>query len=303
MKKSIVLIFAAAFLAPGVTAYAATPADSNGVPFGDGFPGGHYYVLNIIGKQGSFTCPQPEYADGLQVYGNVIFIPRDKGNGPVTVLMESGDKGPKGAQDTATLEVTDWCTESFPDTGGEGDGAILRLPQDAEGYAVYARVAGRPGEYGEPAAAMVPDLFYVEDEAGNDLIFLGQIDLKGKGAQKTTDLTPLFEWTGEVCYVQPEYDLHCQGKCTTSHICCVDANMDYTFERCDMLTDVGEIFGATLQCPGYDADGIPYVPLAAQCNSYENEWIFNIGDLAGYLWDHETTGSRNIQVRFYPINQ
>jgi hypothetical protein len=46
--------------------------------------------------------------------------------------------------------VTDWCTESFPDFGAaQGDGAMLRLPKDSEGYAVFARITGNPGD---PAA-------------------------------------------------------------------------------------------------------------------------------------------------------
>jgi hypothetical protein len=171
-------------------------------------------------------------------------------------------------------------------------------------------------------ATIVPELYYVEDEAGNDLMLLGLVDrsgtatfssdgmtltrtsadTKGNGVQKATCLTSLFEWTGEVCYVQPDYDLYCQGECTPLDLCCVDENFDNIYERCDLLTDVGEILdGTTLECPVLDANDVSYLTVEAQCKSYENEWVFNIGDFVGYLWDLDSTGSYNIQVRFYPI--
>ena len=327
MKKSIIVFFAAAaFLVFGFTAHADKPVDENRMPFGNGFPSGYHYNLNLLGKQGHFTCPSPEYVDGTQVYGNVIFIPRDQGLDLITILMESGKKGPKGAQNTSVLEVTDWCTESFPDSGsGRGDGAILRLPQNDKGYAVYARITGKPDKYGEPTATIVPELNYVEDEAGNDLVLLGLVDrngtakftsdgetlyrtstdtsTKGKGVQKATKLTDLFEWTGEVCYIQPDYDLYCEGECTPLDLCCVDVDLDGIYEKCNSLTDVGVIIDdTTVECPAADINGDPYISLVAQCMTHNNEWIFNIADFVGYLWNLDNTGSYNIQVRFYPVN-
>jgi hypothetical protein len=322
MKKNIISLCAAVtFLASGFTAHAAKPVHENGMPFGNGFPNGYHYNLNILGKKDNFTCPQPEFVDGMQVYGNVIFIPRDQGNDRITILMESGKKGPKGAQDAETLEVTDWCTKSFPDSGsGIGDAAIMRLPQNDKGYAVYARITGKPGINGEPTATITPELSYVEDESGNDLILLGLVDrngtakfssdgmtltrtntddsTKGKGVQKATNLTPLFEWTGEVCYLQDDYDLYCDGDCTPLDLCCTDADLDNTYESCDPLTEIGEINddGTTIQCP----DG--YILQEAQCKLHNKEWVFNISDFVGYLWHLDSTGSYNIQVRFYPIN-
>jgi len=173
-------------------------------------------------------------------------------------------------------------------------------------------------------AAIVPDLLYVEDEAGNNLILLGLVDRQGtvtfsstsmtlnrtstdptngKGAQTATNLTPLFEWTGDICYVQTDYDIYCQGACTPLDLCCVDKDgVDITYERCDLLTDVGEFIDETTQqCPVLDTDGFPYIPVTAQCKSYNNEWVFNIADFVGYLWDIDTTGTYVIQVRFYPL--
>jgi hypothetical protein len=324
-RTIIVSICVFTLLAFGLTAHAGKPVDEDGIPFGNGFPSGPHFNLNIIGKKDNFTCPAPEIVEGVQVYGNVVFIPREQGNDPITILMESGKKGPKGAQGITELQVTDWCTESFPDYGeNKGDSAILRLPKNDNGYAVYARITGKPGNNGEPTATIVPDLFYVEDESGNDMILLGLVDrhgtatfsstgmtlirtstdsAKGKGVQKATNITALFEWTGEVCYVQDDYDLYCQGACTPLDLCCVDEDLDGVYEHCDLLTDVGELVGDVLQCPVFysEPDGIPYISVVAQCKTYDNEWVFNIADFVGYLWNLDTTGTYVIQVRFYPL--
>jgi hypothetical protein len=62
MKRSINLFVAAVtFLALEITSHAGKPVGETGMPFGDGFPGGYHYDLNIFGKQGNFTCPPPEY--------------------------------------------------------------------------------------------------------------------------------------------------------------------------------------------------------------------------------------------------
>ena len=339
MRKEIAFaLVVCVVLVVALTAHADKPVDpETGIPFGNGFPSGPHYNLNIIGKRGNFTCPEPSFDDQQQqVFGNVIFIPREQGGDPITILMESGRKGPKGAQATAELQVTDWCTESFPDYGeNQGDGAALRLPKNDNGYAVYARLTGKPGEGGEPTVSISPDLYYVEDEAGNDLILLGLVDpsgvfawngatlvrtdpaSKGKGVQKATDITPLFLWSGWVCYVQSDWDIYClddQGNntCSPLDLCCVDAETllpdgttvpgpDGIYERCDLCADVGTAVDTTCTCPEFDVDGIPYIPVTAQCQTYEEEWVFNIADFVGYLWDLDTTGSYVIQVRFYPL--
>lgn len=329
MKLPIVTLSIGALLSVGAsTALAAKPVDDNGVPFGNGAPSGQHFNLVLLGKKAHFQCPPPEFdEDSNQVYGNVIFIPREQGDDPINILMESGAKGPKGNQDAATLEVIDWCTESFTDYGeNQGDPAVLRLPK-ADGYAVYARILGKPGDDGEPSAHISPSLAYVEDEAGNDLVLLGLVDAdgtatfssdgetiyrtstdtskKGKGAQKFSNLTALFEWTGEACYVQTDASDYCYDEfgnfvCTGMDLCCEDADFDGIYESCSLLTDVGELVddgmgGMTLQCPeGSDE-------VNAQCRSYDNEWVFNISDFVGYLWELDSTGAYNIQVRFYPV--
>jgi hypothetical protein len=331
MRKSITTLTCTAVLTAtwALSASAAKPVDDNGIPFGNGAPSGHHHNLVLLGKKAHFTCPPPEYDDsGAQAYGNVIFIPREQGNDPITILMESGAKGPKGKTEATNLEVTDWCTEAFPDFGAnQGDQAVLRLPK-AEGYAVYARILGKPQTDGEPSVHLTPNLAYVEDESGTDLILLGLVDQngtatfssdgetlyrtstdsssKGKRAQKFSNLTALFEWSGEVCYVQDDVSDYCYDEggnytCTGMDLCCEDTDIDGIFDNCDLLTDVGILVddglgGLILECPlGTDV-------LTAQCQSYENEWVFNISDFVGYLWNLDSTGTYNIQVRFYPLN-
>jgi hypothetical protein len=326
---------------------------------GNGFPSGPHYNLLIHGKSDSFSCPPAEFflevtADNnasedigqlvkncdegdvcgetdVQIYGNVINVPRVPGNDPMTILMESGKKGPKSNPTTIGMEVTDWCTESFPDDGSYalplGDSAVLRLQKDDDGYAVYGRVLGKPGDDGMPMFNMIPDLKLVMDESGNDLVLLGFVTSsgvfnpeglpinrsdstkKGKGAKTATNLTSLFEWTGNVCYIQEDSDLYCWEDtdyvCTTLPVCCVDTTdpVDGVYDSCDLLSDVGIIpdGGVDLECPVTDDDGFTYAVIDAECRDYDNEWVFNIGDMVDVLWNINHTGVYNVQIRFYPL--
>jgi len=329
VKKPFLIFSIGSLLAVcALSALGAKPVDGDGIPSGNWAPSGYHYNLILLGKQAHFACPPPEYDEfGNQVYGNVIFMPREQGTDPITILMESGAKGPKGKVDASVLEVIDWCTESFPDYGeNQGDQAVLRLPK-ADGYAVYARIHGKPDKDGEPSVYLAPDLAYVEDESGTNLVLLGLVDRygistyssdgetiyrtstdsskKGRGTQKFTNLTAMFEWTGEVCYVQEDVSDFCYDDlgnyiCSGLDLCCKDEDMDLVYDSCSLLTDVGIPFddgmgGFVLECPS-ETD-----PVSAQCRTYDNEWIFNIADFVGYLWNLDSTGAYNIQVRFYPV--
>lgn len=342
MKHTIIVTLIAmtllSFVSPAIAKKPVDNGNGNGIPFGNGFPSGEHYNLNIIGKKDNFTCPAPKYDPcnlTQQIYGNVIFIPRVQDNIPIEILMESGKKGPKGAQLITDLQVTDWCTESFPDNGsGDADGAVLRLPAHDKGYAVYVRITGKPGEDGDPNVTISGSLVYVEDEAGNDLILLGLVDkdnvskftsdantiyrtsvstsTKGKGVQRATNLTALFEWTGEICYVQADSDLYCLDEdedyvCELLGLCCIDDGNDGVFEDCNFLEGTDGVGipdpcdPTSLICPLTDPCGVPYVSVTAECRSYENEWVFNIADFVGYLWDIDSSGAYVIQVRFYKL--
>jgi len=329
MNRPILVVSACALLlslaAP--VSQSAKPQDpETGLPFGNGFPSGLHFNLNLIAKPEHFACPPPEFDEaGNPVHGRVIFFPRVQGDDPISILMESGTKGPKGATGTTELEVTDWCTESFPDHGQMGgDGASLRLPAHAPGYAVYGRITGKPLKSGVdgPSVDFSPDLVYVEDEAGNDLVLLGLIDdrgttsfamegatltrtdstTSGKGVRKATPLTGLFLYSGSACYVQADAMSYCLDEggahvCTSESFCCADDDGDGVYEACGLLSEVGEddLLGG-LTCP----TALP-LEVGAECRRYEQEWVFNIGDFVGYLWQLDSTGAYVVQIRFYPL--
>ena len=117
MKHTTVVLVVMMLLAFVSPANAKKPVDSDDVPFGNGFPSGEHYNLNIIAKKDNFTCPEPEYDPcNVQIFGNVIFIPRVQDDDRITILMESGKKGPKnpkGPKAETDLQVIDWCSETF----------------------------------------------------------------------------------------------------------------------------------------------------------------------------------------------
>ena len=198
MRKLIglgaVVALAAAFVFAG-TANAGKPQQGGDGPFlGNGFPSGPHFNLLIHGKKLDFNCPAPKFeitvendaqhtvgdiVSGscpagdtcVEVFGNVINVPRT-GN-EVQILVSSGRKGPKGKPAITDLQVTDWCTEPF-----DNDAAVFLLPKNAEGYAVYGRVLGKPQD--DPTFEFTDrDLFLVEDDGGNDLLLLGLVDETG----------------------------------------------------------------------------------------------------------------------------
>jgi len=235
---------------------------------GNGFPPGTHFNLNVIAKwsereSGNFTCPavedyiKYETSDGtscvpisdvdencLAVPGNVIFIPRE-GSEDQRIDVVSGGKGKKATAiiDTDKLQVTDWCTEAFPNDGDVDDSAAaFYLPDNESGYEVYARLVGKPrkkkdGPYS--SLTLIPDIesvstdctAFVDDGEGGlvvdptqtepcQLLHIGSFSsdgvevlrsgdgsstgtTKGKGANKAVPVTALFQFTGHVC-LRPE---------------------------------------------------------------------------------------------------
>jgi hypothetical protein len=279
--------------------YAGKNNNGNGFPEGD-----HYNLNLIAKKSdptmpGYFTCPSPDdyqwdyYKDGVgictpELVGtdsctkcnpdvetcpvkvpssqNVIFVPRNNDGTPdmkITIRIKSGSdrpgKGNKIKDQYPSLTVSDWCTEHF-----DGDEAEVMLPENANGYAVYTRVTGRPVE-GTAWTFLFPNIEKVQDEYGNDLYFmgtvgnngcydadgnyigdLGRIDTtkgngKGKGVKDATYLDCLFKYTGQVCYIN---DL-CYY-CGDDNLLCesgIFAGNDAGFVCCtDTYDDLGQIF-------------------------------------------------------------
>jgi hypothetical protein len=277
MKKLLICIMVfTVIIAFGVitdSAYAGKNGNGNGYPEGDHFnlnliakksdpalsgyfncPDWDYYMHNIgictpelIGTEACIECNlEPKSLCPVKVppVENVVFVPRYNDNTPdkdITIRIKSGSdrpgKGNKIKDTYPSLAVTDWCTEHFPDFGeAQGDEAEVMLPENANGYGVYSRITGRPLE-GTAWTFMTPSIEQVQDEYGNDLLYLGnidhkgnctdadgnpveQIDLdridnekgngKGKGVKEATDLTCLFEFTGKVCYVN-DLCYYCEG--------------------------------------------------------------------------------------------
>jgi hypothetical protein len=297
-KISFLVITMLVFIAG--SAFATKPGNDENP---NGFPSGFHYNLNIIGKKDTFTCP----ADLCDVINpdcdtNVIFIPVDNAD-PVEILMESGTK----RTSVTELNVTDWCTEPF-----DNDGAVVQIPSAT--YNVYARALATPT--GDPNIAILGNsLSYVTDEYGNNLYYLGSfskdcvttpdipecIFIRTPGKSKATNITPLFEFTGNICYF--DYDGYCDpladpldpSYCPATSLCCTEVNIgtddvpilvkrDCVIKEVDVSCDLSQI------------------PVTAYCMDYENNptSVFSVGDFVGYLWSIDNNGVKLLQVRFYP---
>lgn len=266
----------------------------------NGFPSGPHYNLNVIGKKDSFTCPSQEYdANGAPIYGNVIFVPEVTKTDlsvqdPVQIIFESGLKGPKSDPTITELQVRDWCS-GFLGTGS----ATILLPKNDAGYDVYARALAKPTN--TPNVRIDPSLVWLQDEYGNDLYYLGTLGsvdyfswgmntfYRKKGKSPGLDITPLFEYTGEVCYLTAPLD---SSGYTVKPLCGLDSNSDGIYEDI-VLKDLVK----------YPTTGCPtnYVEIATgYCKTYTETWVFNIADFAQYLWSLDNNGVKLLQIRFYP---
>jgi hypothetical protein len=280
-KKSFLIVTMSVFM---VTSALATKPGEDVNP--NGFPSGEHHNLNIIAKKMEFICPDQEYDEyGDPIYGNVIFIP--EGGEDIQILMQSG-KGKKAAA-IPDLQVIDPCAFG-------GNAAIMQLPKNDLGYRVYARALAKPTY--DPFMEITPDLVMVEDDAGNTLFYLGEITPTGletpyqiirkKGKSKAQEITPLFEWTGSVCYFTP--DGYCEPgiDCDAASLCCIPEVIEESVVYHDCEIKIDDL------CPE-DTDEV-----TAYCKEYVNKWVFNIGDFVTYLWDIDHSGLKLLQVRFYP---
>ncbi len=264
---------------------------------------GEHYTLNIHGKKDDFAkqdCTvEPDPTTGE--YSNNIFIPS---NGDSTdnnqIIMTSGNaKGKWASSGGTTYGVRDSCTAPF-----DGDAAEMTIPPSEKGYFVVARVLGKPTE--NPEITLEGSLLFVNDELGNDLLVLGLVTDSGfqtptqtltrtKGKSIATDITGLFEWSGSVCYFDPTnycYNDLSEYTCTDTQLCCIDYESDGIIDSC--VDPVINLDG-TLSCTIGSL-------MTLGCQDYLNEWVFNIGDLVGYLWDVDASGDFKLaNIRFYPV--
>jgi hypothetical protein len=269
----------------------ATPPGETVNP--NGFPSGAHFNLNLNAKRPEFNCPAPEYdpTTGEQLFGNVVFLPEYGEN--IEIVMISGKNKGKRRADVTELQVIDWCTDDF-----DGNRAEIRLPHNPNGYHVYARPLATP--QGEPTLSIVPDLLVVEDEAGNDLVYLGLVTKDGfatpyveftrkKGKSTAIDITGLFLFSGSVCYFD---QLECPDPvtCAAQALCCVD----------DEPIDAPDGIYESCVTKGEDACLEGEIEVLSYCQTFLDEWVFNIGDLVYYLWGIDNDGVKRVNVRFYP---
>ena len=253
---------------------------------GNGFPCGEHYNLNLISKKDGFTCPDELSYSGETSNRNVIFIPVDNTDA-IQIYVESGKK--KDMDTYTEFKVTDWCAVS-------GDSrASLMLPANQDGYAVYARAAGKLGQ-NLNIEIFDPNLDFVKDENGNDLLALGlitqdgvtsflntgEIIYRGKGkGNKAVEITDLFKWYGEICYFSDT---------GTGTKCCIDTSdpLDGIYDEC---VDPDPLTGCP---PGY-------VPESISCQTFDPTWVFNIAEFVSAFWNVDNNGVKILQIRFYPL--
>lgn len=252
----------------------------------NGFPSGDHFNLNIHGKKDGYACAEQEYdIYGEPIYGNSIFVP-EYGQG--SIFVESG-KGKRAATVTE-LQVTDPC--AF-----DGDGATLQLPPNSNGYRVYARVLAKPTD--EPYLGLESSLYMVQDEDGNDLLYLGLVTDDGfetptisvtrkKGKSKAVDISGMFQWSGTVCYFEEPAD----GYESSNTVCCSDADADGVLDACSPA-----VVDATT---GLETCAEGTTELTTYCKSFSSEWIFNAADYITMLMESNNNGVKLLQIRFYP---
>ena len=321
--KILIIISILAFI---ITPALATKPGEDVNP--NGFPSGPHYNLNIHGKKAEFTCPEQKYylevtdcgcrlhqigdlvevcdpldicePTDIPIYGNSIFIPED-GQG-IEIYMQSGKVGGKGKKAGALPQNELWAID--PCAVFDGDGAIIQLPPGE--YDVYARALAKPT--GNPNMTVTPGLVAAEDENGNNLVYIGLVTdntiqtpttfTRFKGHPVAVPITDLFEWSGEVCYFGEAPEGY-TGEVTT--YCCYDSDSDGDYDYWCLEGNGLEGYQID-ECTG-DTTGFvegQCIEVNTYCNSYEDEWVFNIADFVEYLWNANNEGLKLLQVRFYP---
>ena len=194
-------------MAPAYGTQPAQAADPNG------FHSSAPLILNIIASRDNFTCEPQKDTLGNPVYGNDVFVPLNGNN--IKILLQSVPGKRDGVM--PPLQAIDPCTASI-----DGSPAIVQIPKNAHGYRVYANPMGQQTLI--PGTQVTPQLIVTKDE-GTTLVYLGKLTPTGfetpysafsrnKGQWTPEDITPLFEWSGNIC--SPV----CNGICTSTLMCC-----------------------------------------------------------------------------------
>jgi len=281
------------------------------IPVSNGFPSGMHFNLNIHGKDPTtFTTPDPPYDPG-----NSIFIPEYTAPyKPVTIQCVSNKNG--GTE----FVVTD--PYAMPSEYGNGtatgfvnadDLARFTLPYkiqtetgviNANGYYVYGRILGKPGNSindGAPSSIILtPDPVLSFSTGTGDLdIALGLVTtngaykatsagfqrfdtsstFQGKGKSVAQDITEMFMWTGWVC--DSSLDLNGDGVIDDADRILYNAAHGTTYATVnEWLTALND-------------------PTLARY--YEDWWVFDIADIVAQSWGIVNDGTKLLQIRFYPV--
>jgi len=258
-----------------------------------------------------------------------------------SIVFESGNTKGKQAKlnDFSIYGVRDPCAAAWDGTPAtlvlppeeEGYYVVLRMlgkPAKEEGDSQFEITNA--------------DLSNVLDENNNDLYLLGLVTSNGfetpdvqvryKGKSPAVDISAVFDFNGNVCYFQdvvgvcntenPDYcwkdgcdaPTTCTSPATDSGIapalCCFDTNGDGIIgldndgaSECTAAL-LNTTLCATEPCPedAYYCEDEAATLDTVLCQAYEDEWVFNIGDLVKYYWETHTTGGFKLaQVRFYPV--
>jgi hypothetical protein len=138
----------------------------------------------------------------------------------------------------------------------------------------------------------------VQDEDGNDLLYLGLVTKDGiktptftvtrkKGKSKAVEISGMFQWSGTVCYFDEPESFE-----SSSTVCCVDSDVDGVLDECTPATVDTSTELSTC------AEGS--TELTTYCKSFTSEWIFNAADYITMLMESNNNGVKLLQIRFYP---
>ncbi len=259
-----------------ISAFALIPlvAAAEDTP-GHDFGGSEVYTLNIIAAKEGFNCQQSGS-------GNAVYVPMNGNNIQVLVQAVPGKRDGR----IPPLQVLDSCTASI-----DGTPAVVQIPKNAHGYAVYARPMSKTGI--DPLIVVSPPLKTVKDEAGNILVYLGELTVNGmiapnselskkRGQWAEQDISPLLEWSGNIC--SPYYY---SSASTKQLMCCTPGN-----------PATGSKFGTCTAQNGVCPSGTMTVPV--YCKTYTEEWLLGIPEFAQFF-SGKTFGGQQLVVEFHAL--
>jgi hypothetical protein len=312
----------------------------------NGFPAGEHFNLNIHGMKADFVCPD-KYdgsngcedhtndfgtcvdTDGDGVgdtwkYSNSLFIPKNTVD-DVTILMETGKSGGKGKKNNDL--VLDSIVVKDPCSFGANDPAVFQLPPAKNGYWVFWRALAN---HTDNPSLTISDfgVNFFEDGDGNKLYYAGTVGpntvssttngtttiTRTKGQSTAVNITSLFTFTGDICYLTPEdcpgyVDEANPGDCFTTFLCCADLDGDGAYDVCELREDSelddNEVVDSDDPCIDRDLDNDTIVDDLVEkigtCKTYTEEPIFNIADFMQFFMNVDNNGLKLLQLRFYAI--